>query len=367
MISGFRISNFKCFRDITLPLGRMTILSGLNGMGKSSVIQALLLLRQSHELGLLNTRGLALNGDLIQLGGGYDALFVGADEDIISFEVTSAEGRSAEWRFRHEAESDVLPLIPTSDNSEIMQESLFGDSFHYLQAERTGPRTSFKMSDSQVLRKRQLGTRGEYCAHFLAAFEREDIRIPNLKHDKAVSLGLRDQVEAWIAGVSPGTRIHVTTYPGMDLVNLQFSQVTGSYVSDPYRATNVGFGLSYTLPLFVATLASRPGGMLMVENPEAHLHPRAQIGIAKFFARAAAGGIHVLLETHSDHVLNGVRLAVHDNLLSPDEVRFHFFRRADDDIGAQVVSPEIDSNGRIDYWPEDFFDQWEKSLDALLD
>lgn len=366
MISGFRLRNFKCFRDLTLPFGPMTILSGSNGVGKSSVLQAMLLLRQSYQLGLLNTRGLALNGDLVRLGTGKDALFVDAEEDIISFWIAMKEGPSTEWSFRLEGESDVLPLTQTSEDH-ISQVGLFGKSFHYLQAERTGPRTSFVMSDAEVLRKRQLGTRGEYCAHFLAAFERDEIQVRQLAHPKAVSFGLRDQAEAWFSYVSPGTRIHVSPQPRMDLVNLEFSQVTGSYVSDPYRATNVGFGLTYTLPLFIAALSARPGGLLMIENPEAHLHPGAQVKMAEFFALAAAGGIQVVLETHSDHVLNGIRLAVHRNVLAPDDVRLNFFRRVDQEIGVQVVSPNINSRGRIDYWPEGFFDEWEKSLDELLD
>ena len=176
MISSFRLRNFKCFRDLTLSFGPMTILSGSNGVGKSSLLQAMLLLRQSYQLGLLNTRGLALNGDLVRLGTGKDALFVDAEEDIITFGIGMKEGSVTEWSFRLEGESDVLPLTQTSED-QISQVGLFGKSFHYLQAERTGPRTSCMMSDAEVLRKRQLGTRGEYCAHFLAAFERDEIRF----------------------------------------------------------------------------------------------------------------------------------------------------------------------------------------------
>lgn len=366
MIHHLRLRNFKCFREVDLPFGAITVLSGSNGTGKSSVLQAMLLLRQSYQLGLLNTRGLALNGDLVRLGSGKDAWFEGAEEDVISFEMSIEGGLATKWSFRIEGQSDVLPLNQPPEDR-ILEGGLFGKSFHYLQAERTGPRTSFAMSDSEVLRNRRLGTRGEYCAHFLAAFEREDIQVQRLAHPDAVSFGLRDQAEAWISCVSPGTRIHVSPQPRMDLVNLEFSKVTGSYVSDPYRATNVGFGLSYTLPIFVAALSSQPGGLLMIENPEAHLHPAAQVKMAEFLALAAAGGIQVIIETHSDHVLNGVRLAVHYNVLAPHDVQLHFFRASREEVGTEVVSPKLNSRGRIDHWPEGFFDEFEKSLDELLD
>jgi predicted ATPase len=104
----------------------------------------------------------------------------------------------------------------------------------------------------------------------------------------------------------------------------------------------------------------------LIENPEAHLHPRGQARIAELLALAASCGIQVLIETHSDHVLNGIRLAVHDGKLSPEDVQLHFFQRRQSDGQSLVVSPHIDKNGRIDQWPEGFFDEWDKSLEALL-
>jgi predicted ATPase len=85
-------------------------------------------------------------------------------------------------------------------------------------------------------------------------------------------------------------------------------------------------------------------------------------------ARAASCGIQVIVETHSDHVLNGIRLAVHGGQLSPESVYLHFFDRKpqNDQACAEVISPRIDRNGRIDRWPEGFFDEWDKSLEALL-
>jgi len=84
-------------------------------------------------------------------------------------------------------------------------------------------------------------------------------------------------------------------------------------------------------------------------------------------ARAAHAGVQVVVETHSDHVLNGIRLAVRDGRLQPDHVQMHFFRRPERGGQAnEVVSPRVDRNGRISSWPNDFFDQWDKSLEALL-
>jgi predicted ATPase len=67
-------------------------------------------------------------------------------------------------------------------------------------------------------------------------------------------------------------------------------------------------------------------------------------------------------------VLNGIRLAVHADILEPQKVQLHFFQpsKKPEDISKQVVSPKIDRNGRLDRWPEGFFDEWDKSLEVLL-
>ena len=167
--------------------------------------------------------------------------------------------------------------------------------------------------------------------------------------------------------VSPGTRIHLNLSNGMDIIGLQYSFVTGKQVSNKYRATNVGFGISYTLPIIVAVLSSGPGSLLLIENPEAHLHPKGQAKMGELLACAASCGVQVVVETHSDHVLNGMRLATYGGKINPDDIQLHFFQRREEDGQSQVISPRLDRDGRIDQWPDGFFDEWDKSLEALLE
>ena len=134
-------------------------------------------------------------------------------------------------------------------------------------------------------------------------------------------------------------------------------------VSPKHNATNVGFGLSYTLPVIVALLM--PGGfMCMIENPEAHLHPGAQSKMAELAAHAAKAGVQVMVETHSDHFIDGVRIAVREGILTPDDVAIHYFERQGNE--SVVRSPVIDSDGRLSEWPAGFFDQHEMNLVRLL-
>ena len=86
----------------------------------------------------------------------------------------------------------------------------------------------------------------------------------------------------------------------------------------------------------------------------------------RLLALTAASGVQVVVESHSDHVLNGIRLAVKEGQLSPSETRLHFFSRPRGEA-SRCETPDLRADGRLSYWPSGFFDQWEKSLDQLLD
>jgi predicted ATPase len=377
MITSLSLINFKPFKYQLLAFRPLTLLSGLNSTGKSSVLQALLLLRQSYQQELLTKTGLALNGELVNIGTAQDALFEGASKaDKISFELVLNDDKKGIWSFNYDQELDVLNRTSLPVSAEVYESNLFHDNFHYLQAERIGPRTFFQMSDFQVRQLGKLGISGEYAAQFLWLNQEKPIFNNRLSHPKVKLLQrglddpkipsqlLIDQVEAWMGEISPGTKIRIEPKPDVDLISVKYFYGD----SNLYRATNVGFGISYTLPIIVAILASEPGTLILIENPEAHLHPKGQAKMGDLLALAASCGVQVVIETHSDHVLNGIRLAVHGGKLDPKDVQLHYFERKEKDGQAytEVVSPHIDRNGRIDQWPEGFFDEWDKSLEALL-
>lgn len=360
-----RLKNFKCFEDQSLALKNLTLLSGLNSSGKSSVLQSLLLLRQSYQQDLLTSVGLAMNGDLVCLGTAQDILFEGATKDIIGFEITWNNNTESKWYFKYDREVDVLKIDSSVKTREVYEYNLFQDRFHYLQAERLGPRTYLEISDFQVRQHNQLGSKGEYTAYFLSLYRDREISFKKLQHPSQDSLLLLQQVEAWMSEISPGTRINVKDSSDLDLVSLQYSYK----LSNLYRATNVGFGISYTLPIIVAILSLQPDSLILLENPEAHLHPKGQAKMGELLALAASCGIQILVETHSDHILNGIRLATHNGKIKPDDVQLHYFQREEtqEELLTKVVSPKLDRNGRIDDWPDGFFDEWDKSLEALLE
>ncbi len=242
----------------------------------------------------------------------------------------------------------------------------FAEGCRYLNAERLGPRTAYDMDDHRVRQQRDLGPHGEYAWHYLHQFGEQAVPVRGLAHPASPTPQLRQQVEAWLGVISPSVRVDVHAVPALDSIQAEFSYPTPTGAGEPTRPTNIGFGLTYTLPIIVALLSAKPGDLLIIENPEAHVHPRGQFELARLMARAAHGGVQIIVETHSDHVLNGIRVEVAEGDLRPDELRTHWFAQAAGSREPEIISPNIDSNGCFDAWPEGFFDQWENALDMLL-
>lgn len=384
MITELHLENFKCFADQRLAMAPLTLLAGLNGMGKSSVIQSLLLLRQSYMDGCLQRGLLSLSGDLVDLGTVSDVWFEGAKEDLIGISISVAPGNDGLVRFVFQVtpERDAAVILDTSaglaavdrvlqsDNASVLLTGLISDEpptvgFHYLHAERFGPRKFLPMQTA-LSGALDLGPRGEYVLHALATYQDSVILSPNDPRTISdVGERLRDQLEVWLGEVSPGVRLSIKPVPEADLMVSGFSfGEAGQLRSRDFRATNVGFGLSYVLPVLVALLATPPGGIVLVENAEAHMHPRGQTRLGDLCARAAAAGVQVVIETHSDHVMDGVRIAIREGRLASSDAVFHYFQRRSG--VAEVVTPAIDSEGRLDEWPDGFFDQHRRNTARLI-
>lgn len=381
MISQLSLSNFKCFRHLVLPLAPFTLLAGLNGMGKSSVIQSILLLRQSWRAGDLLAGRLELSGALADLGTGNDILFEGADEDSIGIGLTlrfkNKTEKTGEFLYQYDRQAERLESRQSNDATLTQREFIriaeqaglppFGGQFHYIFAERFGPRKMLPLSESHA-RQMDLGCHGEYVLHFLLEhgkkihLEKDD---PRLSNAPGTGLSLLAQVDGWLQEISPGCHLNIDPVRRGDsaLSGFEFDR-PGDVKTRAFRATNVGFGLSYALPVVVALLSAAKGSLILLENPEAHMHPRGQTRLGQLAARAAAAGVQVLVETHSDHVMDGARIDIREGRLQHKHAAFHYFERR----GAEafVISPKVNQDGRLDQWPAGFFDQHDDNLAQLI-
>jgi len=378
MIERLAITNFKAFASADIRLGRYTLLSGLNSSGKSTVLQALALLRQGYGY-LMNPDDatLPLNGELVQLGTGRDILHeeyvteAGTDPEI-SFRLSAPPAEPFEVRAHYGRDDDFLPASVEppwfaaprgSDEDDAV--TAFNAGFQYLRADRVNPAVTYPRSHEMSSIRGFLGTRGEYTADYLS--QHQDDRVhPAVLHASDDPPQLLAQADAWLGEICPGVRVQAAEIELADLVRLSFQFTRPKQLtSEPRRPTHVGFGLAYVLPIVVACLTAQPNSLLLLENPEAHLHPQGQSAMARLTCAAAAAGAQVVVETHSDHILNGVRLAVKREILPAEGVVLHYFDRQDH--GVQITSPAIGPDGMLSQWPPGFFDEWDRSLDQLLD
>lgn len=377
MITGLHITNFKSHRDTRLSLGNLTILAGPNGVGKTSALQTLLLLRQSYQKQRLQ-EGLDLNKPLCDIGSMKDAVYQYADDDklYLIFELDVDVSQHLFWQFMPRSFTDTFIETAVHPASvDLSAFSLFNDRFQYLSAARLAPQKSYMKDDYAVERKRQISLengRGELIAHFLDYYgQREMLQCNALKHPSLESGGLLDQTNAWEREICRDINVHVHKFGNGFEMTYSFNRQGVEFPTDEFGAENVGFGVTYALPIIVAILSAKKDSLLLFENPEAHLSPHGQSRLAELMALAAQSGVQIIAETHSDHIINGTLVAVKNfqetgRGISHDKVKIYQFDRDEATHATLVTEVPVSENGRILHPPQGFFDQIEQDLEKLM-
>ena len=419
MINQLDLKRFKCFERLKLPLSNLTLLSGANASGKSSVLQALALLHQTmrdqewsdrlalnggvmqagfvsdvedekasapgFEIGLSDDsvdcnwafeddgREMSMSAKLVRVEVGDVRVFIG--DTLLTFNVGSdkpsppgindfteirledyEEGRPSRLRWLLPDLSWLREEIRGFDVNDPEMLALGIRDLMYISAEREGPRETYPLMDSA----HGVGTRGEYATSVLrqkanSYYVKVGLRLGS-------SEALWSQVVSRLDSFFPGCGIDLIRVQNANAVTLG---IRTSTQTDFFRPVHSGFGITQVLPIIVAVLSAHDSmhdnPLILIENPEVHLHPSGQALMGQFLAEAAHAGVQIIVETHSDHVLNGVRRAVKSGKAQADEVTIHFFQdrfRHE----SQVLSPMLDPSGNIDVWPEGFFDQFNKDL-----
>ncbi len=381
MLKKLVLRNFKSVEDLALPLEALTVLTGLNGSGKSSVLQAIALLKQSLDVDSSGCN-LTLRGPWIQLGRSEDILFEGAKTEEFELAVQS-DAEILRWRCDAPSGWDKLTSI-LEGNVSILKKAFAG--FQFIQADRLTPAIQYQQAGSTDRDCGSLGPHGEFTVDYLSRHEDMKVsanrRYPEarLRHPEDLELmrsvaptdRLWDVTAAWLQLLSPGVRPVAKLVDLADAAALRFAykgykNIERDITSREHRPSNVGFGLTYSLPIIVACLSAEPGSLLLLENPEAHLHPKGQSALGLLLALCAKDGVQIVVETHSDHLLNGIRLAAKRKDIAAGDVAVHFFSRNVETGISTCESPVLFDNGRFSDWPTGFFDEWGNALDELLE
>jgi predicted ATPase len=414
-ITAITVQGYKSIDDeVTVSIAPLTILAGANSSGKSSLMQPLLLMKQTLEAPY-DPGALLLNGPNLKFTSA-EQLFTrrNSRETTKKFKVGIEiyEGKNIACTFQkvlknsidlslteYRFSGNILQLYPSVSSEELLLEleRIYQDTYS-LFSENLDASSHLKISKQRCFFRIVL----DYCGFEL------DLRFPPFFENSSVLFqddieeilhiaGLRGNPERtyrttavgqyfpglfenyvasiirhWqltkdnrIGGIEAALRLlGLTSKIDADQIDdtqveLRVSRLPCNSKSkvtskDMVSIADVGFGISQVLPVLVALLAARPGQLVYIEQPEIHLHPRAQVAIAEIFADAANRGVRVVVETHSELFLMSVQSLVAEGKLAPDKVKLHWFTRQENG-NTKITSADLDESGSFgEDWPEDF-------------
>jgi hypothetical protein len=419
-LSGIAVAGLKSIGERqSLDFRPLTILAGANSSGKSSLMQGLLLLKQTLEApydpGPLLIRGpnvaFSSVGQMFHHSGGprstAHALVItlsvegGPSIDLEFGAATRTAGSPIELKSQTvKLEEFVSRMTPSDDNLSIVSsfikqhgdhasglapESLSGRvvrrhcfleyvifqkrphldtaDINEILISKMNPLTGFAPLIESVIHLPGLrgnpertypltaigpqfpGTFENYAASVIAGWAAADDANVQRLGEQMAHLGLTWKVEARAVD---DTRVELR------VGRLPVARPGGS--KDLVSIADVGLGVSQTLPVLVSLLVARPGQLVYIEQPEIHLHPRAQFALAKVVAEAANRGVRAVIETHSSLFLLGVQALVAEGELAHEKVKLNWFSRSEKTGATTVRSADLDEAGRFGDWPEDFDD-----------
>lgn len=361
MISKLELENIKCFNNASFRLSNLTVFCGANSAGKSTAIQALLLLRQNYNCNKLLSGKLSLIGEYFSVGHVRDLInhapigeSLSISIDNLSFKSDLKKAKAGDYFI----EFDTVPEL---------NHDFFSSDFNYLSAYRLSPQNSYDTNFESD--KLDLGIYGQYAIAALVRYG--DLPAPNQKLARSIcsaSEDLKDRAISLAVAFKEAMKLISSNFDIVASSHLNLDKVSNTFsagaTANQVRPVNTGFGISNVIPIVLGALCTREGGYLIVENPEVHLHPAAQSSLASLLALTSTCDVQVILETHSDHIVNGIRVFAKENMLDNGFVTVNSVR----EIKSIRVITEIliENDGGLSDIDEGFFDQAEKDLLRLF-
>jgi predicted ATPase len=403
MLKRIGFDNFKCLSGKSFNLDKVNVFTGYNGRGKSSVMQAILMLSQSVRKDDMNSIAhLHVNGDFVKLGD-FDELLTDSDKYKFGLDLTISNGKAHELHLGYDMTDDYkvgqlyectidevsffdtassMPLAQASnkdgkkgDLKDLKQlpvylyNQFWSQNVHFVAADRKGP-VKFVERD-EIPDVFRVGADGSRTINTLSAYKDKVSKVMNIADDDDKEYDLQTAVTMWINEIMHGGCVSVVgnATRAMDeqgnpkkstILKLDFGVKDDGHT---YPSYHVGFGYSYILSIVVTALIAKENDIVIIENPEAHLHPEAQTRLTFLLAKLGARGVQVFVETHSEHVISGFRLAAlkKEYALNNEDVRIFFF-----DYDFNMIPLKIEPNGKIPGWPDRFFDQYQQELAEIL-
>ncbi len=363
MLKKLYIKNFKCFDELDLEFSYLNYLVGTNSSGKSSVIQALLLLLQN-----ISEKGKSpLNGRYISLGEFKEvANYVNNAKEFILKETSKKQSTLLKFT---EKGIEIKNLQETGTTTDFLNEHKFNISnkkIKYIPANRIGYQDLYSRSNDYF---NDIGLNAEFIFDYFEKNKNAHIN-PSLMIDSQYPL-LENNVNYWLKKI---LNTYIRTKPIEKANNVRAEYALSD--SDFYvRPKNIGSGISYMVSVLITCLQAEKDDLIIIENPEIHLHPKAQSILNDFFVFVAKAKIQLIIETHSDHLFNGVRKAINRhkkgkndfNSIDKKSTKIHFFIINNKTFQSEHTEIILNDWGGITNYQKLLFDQFDDDLDELLD
>ncbi|WP_173497403.1 DUF3696 domain-containing protein [Shewanella sp. ISTPL2] len=371
-IKSIKLINFKCYKSQVFDFTPLTVFCGNNSVGKSTAIQALGILLQSN----FESR-VKINGELVHIGGFKDIHnFSNKDESTLEVTIDSSVVKGT-WGYRtsenrENLRNNFLPFIGSEEEVAFMASedaSPKSISYQFLQAERFGPRDNLPLSED-TRDWDWLGTKGEFTLEVLESLitkKRQHLDQSDTdagdprKHPSLTISEVFRNIQAWMGEIAPGYSINPIRVDDANVSHNTIDTGCGNLT----KPINVGFGYSYSLGLVSALILAPKGRIVILENPEAHLHPRGQSYLGRLIALAAQAGVQVIVETHSDHLLNGMRVVArtHEDF-DPSIFSLYYISKGNEQSNVEKIT--LAKDGKLSNWPDGFFDQQAQDMFSIL-
>ena len=354
MFSRLRIHDFKCFSETECSFSKFNLLVGANSSGKSTLLQAILLMVQAYT-----DKGMdPLNGHFVSLGKFNEARNFITNAKSFDFLLEDEAARVCKFSFFESEENGQCRCDILTDHIELFAESLdfTKRNIHYLSAGRIG---SLDVYRNNYDKYDDFGVRGQFAIDYFEKNKSIPVQNEKLLKDMS-SKTLSAQVNWWLNYITGG-QLYTEDVSDTDIVKVYYAMTsTGRRV----RPINIGAGLGYLISVLIMGLAAQEQDVFIVENPEIHLHPRAQSRLMEFFVSLSEANIQVFLETHSDHIFNGVRKAIYNKTLSQDAVAIYYFNLKNNI--SQATQIKIADSGAVENQVPGLFDQFDEDLEEML-
>ena len=377
MIKELQIQRFKGIRNTPkLQIGKINLLTGANGRGKSSLCQVLLTLAQTWDAEAFDAL-LTNQGKWLGLGSYADVHYAYDSDSTIVFQIQTDDAKDNSFKLQYD-QSRAKPTLIELANAEVNGVSIMDNSGNSMGDFNSDFNSDFDVSLSRLtdypslmaLRNIHYVSASRLAASYREPLDESAEKLrPNGSNVLSVlwnhrETGCLKELEDLMNGILDGAKIH------FDISANELVFTLNSAKDDMlFKPVNVGYGHGYILSVIATLLIAKENDTLIVENPEAHLHPAAQAKLMNVVIDYAnRKNLQVFIETHSDHILNTALVAVKDRKLTTDDFQVMFFSgkmNADGHFEATIQNLEVTNGGHIIDAPSKFFEQYATDLEKL--